>query len=101
MAIRTTSPAVQDRSLAQSRASSTVAPRARWVDAALLALASVALLALILAPRLNELDALVTPDEPLWIGRSANFYEALSSGHLADTYQFVHPGVPVMWLGAL
>jgi hypothetical protein len=35
------------------------------------------------------------------MGRSANFFQALSAGHWADTYQFVHPGVTVMWLGAL
>jgi hypothetical protein len=58
------------------------------------------LLILLLVPRLADLDALVTPDEPLWIARSANFYEALKSGDFAATYQYVHPGVTVMWLGA-
>lgn len=64
-------------------------------------LVSVALLALLLIPRLSDLDALVTPDEPLWIARSANFYEAVTKGDLRDTYQYVHPGVPLMWLGTL
>ncbi|CAN5440126.1 hypothetical protein BH09CHL1_BH09CHL1_35910 [soil metagenome] len=62
---------------------------------------SAALLALLLIPRLSDLDALVTPDEPLWIARSANFYHAITQGDLRDTYQYVHPGVPLMWLGAL
>ena len=79
------------------------AERARkaWPQLATLALVSVGLLALILAPRLRDLDALVTADEPLWVGRSANFYQALQSGNLGDTYQFVHPGVTVMWFGAI
>jgi hypothetical protein len=78
-----------------------VGTRSRLIDAATLAVVSVGLFVLILAPRLNQLDAFVTPDEATWIGRSANFYQALSSGHYKDTYQFVHPGVPVMWLGTL
>ncbi len=63
----------------------------------------VALLVVLLAfvaPRLTELDRMVTPDEPIWLARSANFYEAISSGDLGSTYQFAHPGVTVMWLGA-
>ena len=66
-----------------------------WRVLALLIVVSV-----FLAPRISELDRLVTPDEPIWLARSANFYEALSSGELEDTYQFAHPGVTVMWLGA-
>ncbi len=62
---------------------------------------SVALLSLILVPRLTNLDALATPDERFWVARSANFYQALATGNLTDTYQFVHPGVPIMWMGAL
>lgn len=59
------------------------------------------LLLVVLVPRWNSLDALVTPDEPLWVARSANFYEALASGQFEDTYQFSHPGVTLMWLGTL
>ena len=29
-------------------------------------------------PRVLALDAFVTPDEPLWLYRSANFYQAIS-----------------------
>jgi hypothetical protein len=50
-------------------------------------------------PRGLALDRLVTPDEPRWLTRSANFYEALAHGRWADTYQTAHPGVTVMWLG--
>lgn len=72
-------------------------PRAR-LGMALLVLG---VFALALIPRAFDLDRVVTPDEPLWLARSANFSEALASGDLAATYQYVHPGVTVMWLGAL
>ena len=62
---------------------------------------AVLLLALLLIPRLRDLDALVTPDEPLWVARSANFYQALASGDFEQTYQAAHPGVVTMWLGTL
>ncbi|MGD9712142.1 MAG: glycosyltransferase family 39 protein, partial [Thermomicrobiales bacterium] len=62
--------------------------------------AMIVVLIAFLTPRLIELDRMVTPDEPIWLARSANFYEALSSGDLGSTYQFAHPGVTVMWLGA-
>lgn len=53
----------------------------------------------ILVPRLVALDRLVTPDEYRWLVRSANFYDALSQGDLANTYQIEHPGVLTMWAG--
>ena len=62
-------------------------------------LAVTLLTALYLLPRLMYLDASVTTDEPIWLGRSANFYRALFQGDLADTFQFAHPGVPTMWAG--
>jgi hypothetical protein len=58
-------------------------------------------LAAICLPRLLELDRYVTPDEPKWLMRSANFYLALSQGSLRDTYQHEHPGVTTMWAGML
>jgi 4-amino-4-deoxy-L-arabinose transferase-like glycosyltransferase len=51
-------------------------------------------------PRGIALDRLVTPDEVIWQARSANFSQALRRGDLAHTYQYFHPGVTVMWLGA-
>lgn len=53
-----------------------------------------------LAPRLAGLDRFVTPDEHLWLSRSANFYSALRRFDLASTYQKGHPGVTIMWAGA-
>jgi Dolichyl-phosphate-mannose-protein mannosyltransferase len=61
-----------------------------------------ALLIVILAvwlPRGLSLDQFVTPDEPLWLTRSANFYFALTHGDLSATYQKEHPGVTIMWAG--
>jgi hypothetical protein len=61
-----------------------------------------ALLVVVLAlwlPRGLGLDRFVTPDEPLWLTRSANFYDALANGDLASTYQKEHPGVTIMWAG--
>ncbi|MGL4649944.1 MAG: glycosyltransferase family 39 protein, partial [Caldilineaceae bacterium] len=40
-------------------------------------------------------------DERKWLARSANFYEAVSEGNLAGTFQREHPGVTVMWAGTL
>ena len=51
--------------------------------------------------RLPGIDRLVTTDEELWLGRSANFYQALHDRDWEHTYQFSHPGVTVTWLGAL
>ncbi|NJN81571.1 MAG: hypothetical protein HC802_04315 [Caldilineaceae bacterium] len=50
-------------------------------------------------PRALALDRFVTPDEPRWLARSANFTQALATGDLARTYQIEHPGVTVMWVG--
>lgn len=54
----------------------------------------------IITPRILLLDNFVTPDEPRWLTRSANFYHAVSNQHLSYTYQTEHPGVTIMWLGA-
>lgn len=51
--------------------------------------------------RLLAIDRFVTSDEPLWLGRSANFLTALLNDDPAGTFQFAHPGVMTMWSGAL
>jgi hypothetical protein len=53
------------------------------------------------APRVLGLDDFVTIDERKWLARSANFYQAVSHGDLANTFQREHPGVTVMWAGTL
>lgn len=60
------------------------------------------ILALLLwLPRGLALDRFVAVDERSWMTRSGNFYLALSTGDLASTYQYYHPGVTTMWIGAL
>ncbi|HEV2066507.1 MAG TPA: glycosyltransferase family 39 protein, partial [Thermomicrobiales bacterium] len=60
----------------------------------------VAILLAIWLPRAVALDRVVTPDEHIWLARSANFYYALAHAEPGGTLQFVHPGVSVMWVGA-
>jgi 4-amino-4-deoxy-L-arabinose transferase-like glycosyltransferase len=57
--------------------------------------------AAIVIPRISGLDRVVSPDEKRWLTHSANFYKALTSGELDQTYQIEHPGVTVMWVGML
>ena len=52
-------------------------------------------------PRATALDQFVTPDEPKWLMRSANFFLALAQRDYANTYQKEHPGVTVMWAGTV
>lgn len=63
-----------------------------WLSLFCLALA-------IAIPRRLSLSRPVTPDEHIWLARSANFYMALAHGDLASTYQSEHPGVTIMWAG--
>src|SRR5581483_1173530 len=51
-------------------------------------------------PRTLDLDRVVTVDEPVFLGMSANFVNALAHGQYAKTDQFLYPAVPVMWAGA-
>jgi hypothetical protein len=50
-------------------------------------------------PRVLSLERYVTPDEHLWLTRSANFYFALGQREFIYTYQRQHPGVTIMWAG--
>ncbi|HEU0114099.1 MAG TPA: hypothetical protein VFQ80_05460, partial [Thermomicrobiales bacterium] len=51
-------------------------------------------------PRTLDLDRIVTVDEPVFLGMSANFFDALAHGQFAQTDQFLYPAVPIMWAGA-
>ena len=63
-------------------------------------LAALALVVLSLGlPRGAELARYVTPDEYLWLTKTANFYEAISNRDFASTFQIGHPGVTIMWAG--
>jgi hypothetical protein len=59
------------------------------------------LLAALWLPRAFALDHFTTPDERLWLARSGNFYQALSQGDWANTFQRHHPGVTVTWAGVV
>ncbi len=52
-------------------------------------------------PRVASLDRSVTVDERKWLARSANFYHAMWVKDFVATLQSGHPGIPVMWAGAL
>jgi hypothetical protein len=56
-------------------------------------------LAMLWLPRAFQLDRFVTPDEPKWLARSANFYRAMYTRDFASTFQREHPGVTVTWAG--
>jgi hypothetical protein len=82
---------------ARRRAAQPGSRSALWLRLLALALVTIAFV----LPRWEDLDRMVTPDEPIWLARSANFYEALASRDWPSTYQYAHPGVPVMWAGAI
>ena len=63
-------------------------------------LITLALALLLWLPRGLALDHFVAVDERSWMTRSGNFYLALATGDLASTYQYYHPGVTTMWIGA-
>jgi hypothetical protein len=71
------------------------------VQSLLTPVAGILVLAAYLGIRLLDLDRMVTIDETLWIGRSANFLNALVHADWDLTYQMAHPGVMTMWAGAL
>jgi len=50
-------------------------------------------------PRGLALDRFVTVDEPKWLTRSANFYQAIARGDFQGTFQREHPGVSITWAG--
>lgn len=75
------------------------AARARVAWRTLLAAAVIA--AAVWLPRAFLLDHFVTIDESKWLIRSANFYEAVTSGQFEHAFQHGHPGVMIMYAGAL
>lgn len=65
-----------------------------WVVVACLSIAYVIV-------RLVNIDTSISVDEPVFLGISANFYNALAHGDFARTSQFLYPAVPIMWAGTL
>jgi hypothetical protein len=60
-----------------------------------------ALFILALAPRLVALEQHLTADDREWIRDTSRFSVALQQGRFHETYQRIHPGVPVLWLATL
>lgn len=60
-----------------------------------------ALFIVALLPRVSDLDRFLTPDENLWIGRAAEFLDAVARGDWAGTFQVGHPGITTRWTGAI
>ncbi len=59
-----------------------------------------ALFILALLPRVANLDAFITWDEPMWTHRSIRFLAALQRMDFDETFLVGHPGVLTMWSGA-
>lgn len=51
-------------------------------------------------PRIIELDAFTSPDEPQWEKNTIGFREALLGHDYNQFYQQPHPGITTTWLGA-
>ena len=64
-------------------------------------LLSAAIFIVALLVRAAPLGRYVTPDEPIWVLRSVQFLDALTSGDWAAIPQTGHPGLTTMALGAL
>ncbi|MGQ9628218.1 MAG: ArnT family glycosyltransferase [Anaerolineae bacterium] len=54
-----------------------------------------------LLPRVLDLNAFLTPDEFLWVNRSALFLGEFLKGDWAGTFIVGHPGLTTRWSGAL
>jgi hypothetical protein len=67
----------------------------------LLVLALVAATVVYVWPRTFDIDRVVTVDEPVFLGMSANFSNAIAHGEFAKTSQFLYPAVTIMWTGML
>lgn len=57
--------------------------------------------ALFLLPRVTNLGAVLTVDEPLWQARAHTFIEAWVTGDLAKTFISGQPGVTTLWVAGL
>lgn len=60
-----------------------------------------ALIILILLPRLFDLDAFMAADEKQWLANTAGFTKGLATRHWEKLVQQAHPGITTQWLGAI
>lgn len=51
-----------------------------------------------LLPRVLNLGAFLSPDEPRWLQNTLGFKEGLREHNLKELYQQPHPGITTMWL---
>lgn len=54
-----------------------------------------------LAPRLVGIGLFLTADEKSWMGRSANFLQAVEEFRFNETLQTTHPGIPTLWISGI
>ena len=67
-----------------------------WKDVVLI----LVLLAISAVPRLADLGAFTSLDEPFWLRQGANFYYALGQRQFENTIYEYHPAVTTMWIVA-
>lgn len=53
-----------------------------------------------LFPRILNLDAFISPDEPRWLENTVGFRQGLFTGNFSSLYQQPHPGITNMWITA-
>lgn len=63
-------------------------------------LALLIFLCLALFPRILDLGAFLSPDEPRWLQNTLGFKQGLLEGNFKQLYQQPHPGITTMWLAA-
>lgn len=60
------------------------------------------ILIIALIPRIASLyQDVVTPDDPVWEGRTRLFLDTLGAGNFQESMVSMHPGVTVMWINGL
>lgn len=66
------------------------------------ALPALFILIIALIPRIASLyQDVVTPDDPMWEGRTERFLDALEAGNFQESMVSMHPGVTVLWINGL
>ncbi len=60
----------------------------------------IALISLLLIPRLAGINLFATVDEPYWLTAGSDFYYALGQRDFANTVYDYHPAVTTMWIVA-
>jgi hypothetical protein len=65
-------------------------------------LAALFIFIIALTPRIASLYRdVVTPDDPVWEGRTERFLDALGAENFRESMVSMHPGVTVLWINSL